>query len=258
MPVVISDDASPCTSDDLLRSLESDAVSVVRHRDNVGIARGLNDGLRFAQDMGATWLFTFDQDTRVPHEYLSTMRDVLDSVDPSIIGALGAERISLESGAIEYPITGDVDGLPTTEEIIQTGSAWNVAALTGVGGFDEHFGIDAVDAAACLRLRERGYRIAVVPGTVLEHHLGAATSVRVFGRDVLVTGHSPQRRASMMRNRLALFPAEFRNSPRHALRTVRRVVVNQSLGLVLEGDRWAKMRGSARGLAPRDRDSLDS
>lgn len=258
MPVIVSDDASPCTSDDLLRSLESDQVTVVRHRENSGIARGLNDGLRHAQASGTSWLFTFDQDTWVSNEYLGTMRDALDSVDVSTTGALGAECVFLTSGRVEYPISGEVDGHPTTEEIIQTGTAWNVAALTEMGGFDEHLGIDAVDAAACLRLRERGYRVTVVPGTVLDHQLGAATSVRVFGRDVLVTGHSPQRRASMLRNRLALFPAEFRMSPRHALRTLRRVAVNQSLGLVLEGDRWAKVRGSARGLAPRDRDSLDS
>jgi rhamnosyltransferase len=258
MPLLVSDDASPCSSDDVLRDVESDVVTVVRHRANAGIARGLNDGLRYALEIGASWLFTFDQDTEVSRDYLVEMRNAIELVGDSTFGALGTERISLTSGNMHYPVSGNFDGLPTTEEIIQTGTAWNVAALSRVGGFDERLGIDAVDAAACLRLRERGYQIGLVPGTVLEHQLGAANSVTVFGRDVLVTGHSPERRASMIRNRLSLLPAEFRMSPRHALRTMRRVVVNQSLGLLLEGDRWAKVRGSARGLAPRNSDSLGS
>jgi hypothetical protein len=66
----------------------------------------------------------------------------------------------------------------------------------------------------------------------------------------MVTGHSPERRASMLRSRLRLFPVEFNESPRHALRTIRRVAVNQTLGLFIEGQRWEKMKGTARGLLP--------
>ena len=116
---------------------------------------------------------------------------------------------------------------------MQSGALWNVQALDRVGGFDSDLAIDAVDAAACLRLREVGFVIAVTAEVTISHNLGAARQVRLFGRTVTVTGHSRSRRASIIKNRLKLAPAEFRQSPKHALRTLRRVAVNEVLGSVV-------------------------
>jgi len=69
-----------------------------------------------------------------------------------------------------------------------------------------------------------------------------------LGRTVMVTNHSPARRATMVRNRLALAPAEFRQSPKHAFRTLRRVTVNSVLGGITGEDRWQKTKGSLSGL----------
>jgi rhamnosyltransferase len=250
--VVVSDDASPCTADPILRSLESlPAVTVMRHQHNVGIARGLNDGVAAALIAGATWLLTVDQDTVLPAGYVDALTSVATSLVSSgvSLGAIGAQVIAEASGSMTYP-TRIEGGAVVTEEIIQTGSLWSVAALAEFGGFDESLGIDAVDAAACLRLRERGMVVAVAPGLSLSHSIGAARSISMFGRSVMVTGHSPERRTTMLRNRLRLFPAEFKQSPTHAFRTLRRVGVNQTLGLFVENGRWAKAKGTIRGLTP--------
>ena len=140
---------------------------------------------------------------------------------------------------------------PQTEELIQTGTLWHVGALRDAGGFNEGLGIDAVDAAACLALRQNDYQIGIARGLALDHAIGNSITVRIGGRSIMVTRHSPERRTTMLRNRIRLFPAEFRQSPRHAFRTVRRVAVNQSVGLVLERNRWANLKASARALFPR-------
>ena len=251
--VVVSDDGSPCTSDDLLRQTALPGnIEVIRHRANAGIARGLNDGLGAAQRVGAPWLLTVDQDSMLRESYI---QDLLDAATDRVasgerLGALGAEVIEDASGPMEYPVS-IRNGMPTTEEVIQTGTLWNVEALDRIGGFDETMGMDAVDAAACLALRQEGFSIGLAHGLRVAHAIGRATSVHIGGRTVMVTGHSAQRRASMLRSRLRLFPAEFAESPRHAVRTIRRVVVNQSLGLVIEDQRWEKAKGTARGLLPR-------
>lgn len=244
--VLVSDDASPCTSDPALREVESLGVDVVRHRHNRGIARGLNDGLAFAVAHGATWLLTVDQDSSLPPDYVAAL--LAASTDG--VGVIGAEIISDASGDVRYPTT-QSDGHLATEEVFQTGSLWSVAALTAIGGFDESLGIDAVDAAACLRLRERGFIVALAAGVRLEHRVGAARQVTLLGRTVLATGHSPERRTTMVRNRLRLAPAEFRQSPKHAFRTLRRVGVNAVLGATVEENRWAKTKGTIKGLLPR-------
>ena len=244
--VLVTDDASPCTSDPALLDVQSLGVDVVRHRHNRGIARGLNDGLAFAVARGATWLLTVDQDSSLPPGYVAALL----AAASDRVGVIGAEIISDASGDVRYPTT-QSDGHLTTEEVFQTGSLWSVAALTAIGGFDESLGIDAVDAAACLRLRERGFIVALAPGVRLEHRVGAARQVTLLGRTVLATGHSPKRRTTMVRNRLRLAPAEFRQSPKHALRTLRRVGVNAVLGATVEENRWAKTKGTIKGLWPR-------
>lgn len=252
MPVIISDDASPCTTDHLMREIANiSGVRVIRHSQNQGIARGLNDGVAFAQEQGATWLLTVDQDTIITPGYVDhLLADVKRRIADGIqVGAIGAEVIADVSGDMHYPITNTPHG-PVTEELIQTGTLWSVSALVAVGGFDETFGIDAVDAAACLALRQQGFAVCVAPGTQIQHEIGSAQMIRIFGRDVMVTGHSPERRTSIVRNRLRLFPAEFAESPKHAFRTLRRVTLNQSLGLIVESDRWAKAKGTIRGLRP--------
>lgn len=251
--VVVSDDGSPCTSDVVLRELsEISGVTVFRHPANVGIARGLNDGLRTARERGATWLLTIDQDTRIPSDYVMRMLNAAHAmrVSEPMIRVVGAEHIHERSGAMQYPLI-ERGGVSITEEVIQTGSLWSVEALWDLGGFDESLGIDAVDAAACLRMREQGYLVAVARGLDLEHTLGRARTIHVLGRAVMLTGHDPARRTTMVRNRLRLFPREFRQSPRHALRTLRRVAINQTLGLVNETDKAAKIKGSLRGIVKR-------
>ena len=244
LPVLVVDDGSPTVEH--LADVASLGATTLRHEANAGIARSLNDGLVFADGHGAQWLLTVDQDTRLPAGYVEAL---LGSVRPGV-GVIGAETIGDASGDLDYPAH-FVGGQLLTEEVFQTGSLWSVPALQTVGGFDEHFGIDAVDAAACLRLREAGFTVALAPGVRLEHQYGAGRQVQLLGRTVVATGHSPARRETMVRNRLRLFPREFRQSPRHALRTVRRLGVNVLLGITVEDDRWAKAKGAGRGLLPR-------
>jgi rhamnosyltransferase len=253
VPTVIADDASPCTSDPLLRSMASTGPAIVRHRRNAGIARSLNDGLSFAQVSRARWLLTLDQDSTIDDGYVDSLlaaATVAETVlGPGSVGAVAAGGIADASGPIGYPVV-DVHGVPTTHEVIQTGTLWSVDHLVAVGGFDETLGIDAVDAAACLRLRSAGLHVVIAPGVTVGHRIGAGHQVRLLGRSVLSSGHSPERRTTMVRNRLRLFPGEFGQSPTHALRTLRRVAMNTALAVTVEDDRWAKAKGAARGLLP--------
>ena len=257
IPVVVSDDASPCTADQVLRDCGLvSGVTVIRHDRNEGIARGLNEGLRRARDLGCSWLLTSDQDSQFPDTYVAQISALAQSMgslwEESVrVGAVGAGIVVNAGGQLKYPITqvGSASGpIEVTEEVIASGTLWNVSALLEVGGFDESLGLDAVDAAACLRLREAGYRIVVAPELRMEHELGNSRSVQLLGRTVLATGHSGERRATMMRNRLKLAPAEFKQSPKHAFRTLRRVGVNALMGATVEGDRWGKIKGSVKGL----------
>ena len=254
LPLLVADDASPCTADAVLREAADRGARVTRHRRNAGIARSLNDGLRFAASLDAAWLLTVDQDSVLAPDHLDLLLAeagrAAEMLGPDRIGAVAAGAIDDASGALGYPSTVH-DGVVTTEEVIQTGTIWAVDALIALGGFDESLGIDAVDAAACLALRSVGMSIVLAPDLRVEHRIGEGRQVRVLGRSVLASGHSPDRRTTIVRNRLRLFPGEFAQSPSHAVRTLRRVAVQTSLAVTVEDDRWAKAKASVRGLLPR-------
>ena len=208
---------------------------MLRHHVNEGIGRGLNDGLAFAQECGVEWLLTVDQDSRLPHGYTDHLVNVANGLLSAgvRVGVMGALHVDDVSGDFTYPTEPPTNGLqpyPETEELISSGSLWNVAALVRVGGFDCTLGMDAVDAAACLSLREAGYRVIALPGITFEHRIGAGERAQILGRSVLRTGHSRQRRQRTLTNRLRLFPREWRQSPVHAIRTVRRAGINAVLG----------------------------
>ena len=248
--VVVADDASPCTYDQTLRSLAGlPKTSLVRFATNEGIARSLNAGLQHAVRKGATWLLTLDQDTDLPPDYLVKLTsDLWASREHGVtVGVLAPERITDVQGTITYP-TVAYQGWPTTHEVMQSGALWSISALQAVGGFDEELGMDAVDAAACLSLRENGYQIALSPSARIFHQWGDAQYFSVFGRTVASTGHSAKRRRSITRNRIVLFPREFRQSPVHALRTMRRLASSATLAATAEGDRRAKLRATISGL----------
>lgn len=253
LPILVADDASPCTFDQVLMVAARQGAQVVRHRRNAGIARSLNDGLRFADDSHAHWLLTVDQDSALPEGYLAALLEgataAVAAIGAGSVGAVAAGAIADASGGLGYPAM-EIHGIPTTHEVIQTGTLWSVDALLATGGFDESLGIDAVDAAACLALRSSGLQIVLAPGAQITHRIGSGRQVRVLGRDVLASGHSPERRTTIVRNRLRLFPGEFAQSPAHAFRTLRRVATNTALAVTIEDDRWAKAKGTARGLVP--------
>ena len=231
-PVIVSDDASPCTFDELLTDVaHKDGVTVLRHSTNAGIGRGLNDGLRFAQETCAPWLLTVDQDSVVSTDYIDELLRTANGILQSgvEVGVVGAETVLDQSGPMTYP-SKLLGSLAVTEEVIQSGSLWSTGAMTSAHGFDETLGNDTVDAAACLGLRERGHLVALAPGLSFHHRIGSATQHRLLGRNVIVTHHSKVRQQAMLKNRLQLLPREVRQSPRHAFRSIRRVLVNQTMG----------------------------
>lgn len=231
-PVVVSDDASPCTFDSRLsRIAKIPNVTLLRNSHNRGIGRALNHGLKFARHNALPWLLTIDQDSRVDEHYSANMVDFANLLLASgvRVGALGAGRVLDASGPLHYSTRKvRISGLEltVTEEVVQSGSLWSTTALTNVGGFDESLGMDAVDAAGCLALREANFVVALNPATTLNHQIEGAQQIRLLGRAVMITGHSAHRRCSIVRNRIQLFPREFSQSPVHSLRTLRRSIVN--------------------------------
>lgn len=240
-PVLIADDASPCTYDHFLKSLTKiEKVQLSRHTHNMGVGRGLNDGLDLAHRTESMWLLTADQDSIITATYFESLmqvaKDLLHEGVP--VGAIAAETVLDASGPMTYPTRTTQMGstfFEETDEVIQSGTLWHVPSLLRHGGFNSRFGMDAVDAEACLGLRELGRIIVIAQGLAFHHRIGRAQQINLMGRSVMITQHRPVRRMAMVRNRLVLFPREFRSSPKHAFVSTRRALLNATLSSLPPG-----------------------
>ena len=248
--LVVVDDASPCTYDTTFGEMPLVANEEVwRFSDNRGIARSLNVGLRLATEMGAPWLLTLDQDSQLPDSYVhNLLADARRATGEGMrVGVIAPREITDRAGTITYPETW-IDGWLVTAEVLQSGALWSVEALNHLGGFNEDLGMDAVDAAACLALREKGYRVLLSTNCTFEHQWGNGSRFTFLGKSVAVTGHSPARRTTIIRNRIRLMPREFRESPVQGFRSLRRLVVGTGLALTVEDGRRQKLWAVIQGL----------
>lgn len=260
--VVVVDDGSPCTFDAVLRACGAlDGVTVVRHEQNRGIAAALNTGLNVVRscmsgeaaqrDSPSTGgLLTVDQDTDLPPGYVASLSDAWSRASQAglRLGALAAGEVRLADTRLSYRTRPIAAGLAHTDEVLQSGTVWSLDALADVGGFDESLVIDGVDTEMCLRLSHFGWLVAVDPAVSLDHRLGHSAAVRILGREVLATGHSPQRRYYSTRNRLRLLPQHLRSDPVAGLVALRRLSVNAALGLARDGHPSASIVAMAAGV----------
>ena len=183
------------SEDFLMCSAAFRSVTVVSAPENSGVSGALVLGIEQAKKNGCTFLWLFDQDSVPDPECCHLLSSfLLDHQDfaasccqpvlvPSKKGLPG--MIFRRFRLIDAP---DLD-LNTQEEVVEcdatisSGSLFRLEALTEsrqnqlepiveLGYF-----IDAVDFDMCLKLRSRGYKIAILASAQMEHTLGTAQAV---------------------------------------------------------------------------------
>lgn len=168
--VVLVDDGSGPEFDSALQEAESRNVTVIRLRENSGIAAALNAGIRAALEAGAEYVVTFDQDSRIGPGFVE-----------ALVYAHGhAQRSGLRVGPVvpEYfaavrQADGDSeDGVLRARRVIQSGMLLERDLLSRVGLMLEPLFIDLVDTEYELRCSSAGFVAVAAPSLVLEHRLG--------------------------------------------------------------------------------------
>lgn len=200
---IVVDNASSDGSADAVAAFAPNA-RVLRNRENVGFARGVNQGL--AATSAATVLI-MNPDCRLERGAFDTLSAELERSDRV---ALAGPRILNPDGSIQGSARGDPDMLTglfgrTTVlrrvlpnlgvakrnviaadirggsiEVDWVSGACMLArrgALKRVGGFDERYFLYWEDADLCRRLRGQGYQIRYIPGATAVHRVGHSSRV---------------------------------------------------------------------------------
>ena len=171
-------------------------TSFVSMQGNKGIAAALNKGMNLAQEKGAEWVLTMDQDSVAQPSMMGIMTNYIEdhpAKDVGIVSPFHVIHNQLPVSDLEF------EDVPTT---MTSGNLVHMSVFKTVGPFDEKLFIDYVDHEFCLRLRSHNFRIVQLNTAHLTHHLGNYTQSEIAGHTVGYTNHNFVRRYYITRNRL--------------------------------------------------------
>ncbi|MDI6733010.1 MAG: glycosyltransferase family 2 protein [Planctomycetota bacterium] len=205
--VIIIDNGSSEKSLHILDTVSKiEGVKVIYNNDNLGISAALNIGIKYAMNADYSWVATFDQDSKVAPEFISSMLSAYELCEYK-------NSVAIIFPIYYNPVTGrrlsfGSDGTPMT-----SGNLLPTYIFPKVGLFDEDFFIDYVDVEFCLRCLFHGFRTIEAQNAILYHASGKPTQHRFLWEDILVTHHSPLRGYYGARNRVVLWKRYFLVEP---------------------------------------------
>jgi rhamnosyltransferase len=204
---VIVDNGSSAAAAARLHDLSTSLpLTLIDNGENLGIARALNQGLRYALDRGYAWALLLDQDTVVDADLVvSLLAAYAACPDPAQTAAVGSRfRDSHDRPTEVRALPAQGESWREVEAVITSGTLLPLAAFTAIGPFREEFFIDYVDIDYCLRARAKGYRIIETRRALMSHTVGAPTRHALLGRGQWTTNHSAERRYYIARNNTVL------------------------------------------------------
>lgn len=198
--------------------LTNDHVFLIQMKENVGIAKAQNFGIRFANEKKARGFFLFDQDSKITDDFIFSM---LNTELPSTVGMIVPNVLDVNTNrylepriykryknkvTVSFPEnTYDRQLIRKAAKPIASGSYIFMNAIMRTGCMREEFFIDAVDTDFSFRLLEMGYDIFRLNNVYLIHPVGNKTERFFFGKKLFLSNHSPSRRYYIGRNNIWLW-----------------------------------------------------
>ena len=166
-------------------------VTTLQNPENLGFAGGMNTGLRWALDLGASTVTVLNNDTVVPPGVLRKLADVARrgyAVTPVVEYADGSGRVWFGGGTID-DATGlarhlsdlELDVSPVGEDGLRASTTMAGCCVTAssatwrlVGLFDERYFLNFEDSDWSLRASAAGVPLVVDTGVAIEHQVSAS------------------------------------------------------------------------------------
>lgn len=178
-------------------------ISYILETSNVGIAKALNDGIRYLKSEDIDWVLTLDQDTILPRNYFDEIRTITPEKDvsvyyPKVIDRNEPKSVAkktLEKKAKIRAKNSNVLFLP-----IQSGAFMNIIDFYTIGGFDESLFIDNVDFDYFLEVLALGKSLIELSKTSIYQAVGMMTEKKIGPFKFHPTNHSAFRYYYIFRN----------------------------------------------------------
>ena len=242
--VFVIDNGSPDQEKIQSLLISFDNVFFACNKENLGVAKALNQLCMMAMHGGFEWILTMDQDSLCSSDMVEYLAAYTDIPAYGII----APKVEFRDGEALILTTKDDD--KETIEVsacITSGSLTKLDAWKSVGGFDEWFFIDRVDNEFCTHLTINGYKILRVNKAILSQRAGDMKYIKMpWGRKVLLPYYNHKRNYYICRNSIYYF-----RKYGHDIDLCHQVVVffySQFVKLLIESGRWSTFCSTIKGI----------
>jgi rhamnosyltransferase len=258
--VVVVDNASQGDSEIEIRALETfDSVKILRNATNLGIATALNQGILHAKNSGASWIFTFDQDSQITPRYIDSMLELYQYSEGlyGTVGLLCPHYVNQTSGRSMVPKDdrwGTAKNRFPSDQFVErftlmtSGMLFKTELFDRIGPFRDYYFIDHVDTEYSLRARKHGYFVLQSTQIVLLHNLGEESVHSFFGKKPVITNHNFRRRYTITRNIIFVWKDYFRHEPKWVFSCLKNRFIELIKILLYENNRISKFRAIALGI----------
>lgn len=167
--------------------VSADWYEAYQATENLGLAAPYQFGLNYANDNGAKYLITFDQDTEINEAYAEAVKRILEKNDDSIGEKVSAYLPMLYDVEENRPCSPGVfnpkerlsthryeKNKVTDEDVIvgfNSGAIYKVDALNSIGGFPLDYPLDFSDGEIFRKFHYAGYRAIVMDDIRINHSL---------------------------------------------------------------------------------------
>lgn len=237
--VVVVDNTPLSNSQTVIDELEHrGGCTIIRNGKNLGIAEAFNIGIRHAISLGCEWIFTFDQDSQIPGDYVSSMLAAHEEASKQ-------SRVGMAFPAYQDARLGHTLILPKSAKGgvlvgMTSGALLHKDVFNLVGPMESEFFIDQVDHEYCLRMRSLSLKLIDCPDAILIHSLGRITFHSLGGRSFVASNHNAKRRYYITRNRLVLMKRYFFKDPEWVKCDLDRILRETLTLFLFERDRLLK------------------
>jgi rhamnosyltransferase len=198
--------------------LKHKRIHLLDMKDNVGLARALNEGIAKAFQLGAAWVYLSDQDSILPRDFKKLVLEYSSLIPKHLkISNIGPryynEVIGENNSLIRFKFLWLDKYLPSLEELyaeaeylITSGSFIKKDTFLEVGPMREELFIDFIDIEWSLRARRMGYQSIALTNVTINHRLGDSC-ITFLGRNYSI--HSPLRIYYYFRNAIYLYKQRY-------------------------------------------------
>lgn len=216
-----------------------------------GIAGALNVGVTNAFLDEYDYVFTFDQDSNINDNFISSMESFIKNRNADIVCPnfydINSHTFAtfVELTKFKYKVVVDSD---VTAFAISSGMGFSKNAWQKIGLLNEGYFIDHVDTDFCLRAIISELKIHVNRDVCLEHAIGNRTCHRFLGVTLKPNHHNYLRKYYIVRNGTHLGFKYFFKFPSYFYLNILRVTHEFACVLLYESDKQRKLSSMLKGL----------